>query len=273
MLTGPHEHPDHRSQPRHRRGRLRPAQIGRPQCRRPFDPRQRRADRRRPRRPGGAARHVGHRARPSSTARSTCWSTMPASTKRSPTMRRTTNGTPPGQRTLTINLQAAADLAALAVSHFLDARHGGPDRQRRQPRRLSRRFARSTGIMRRPRARWSRMTRTIARGYAAEGILCFAVAPGFTVSEMTEEYLAGRGGAQIVADIPLGRVATHRRSRRNDPLAGDRRARLGDRQRDRRQRRELCSLAWPSSPPPRSSTRSSSRSASRRARSSGRSLR
>jgi NAD(P)-dependent dehydrogenase (short-subunit alcohol dehydrogenase family) len=52
------------------------------------------------------------------------------------------------------------------------------------------------------------MTRTIARGYAAQGILCFAVAPGFTVSEMTEEYLAGRGGAQIVADIPLGRVAT-----------------------------------------------------------------
>ena len=52
------------------------------------------------------------------------------------------------------------------------------------------------------------MTKTIARGYAAEGILCFAVAPGFTVSEMTDEYLAGRGGAQIVADIPLGRVAT-----------------------------------------------------------------
>ncbi len=52
------------------------------------------------------------------------------------------------------------------------------------------------------------MTKTIARGYAAEGILCFAVAPGFTVSEMTDEYLAGRGGAKIVADIPLGRVAT-----------------------------------------------------------------
>ena len=25
---------------------------------------------------------------------------------------------------------------------------------------------------------------------------------------MTEEYLQGRGGAQIIADIPLGRVAT-----------------------------------------------------------------
>src|SRR3954463_7828797 len=52
------------------------------------------------------------------------------------------------------------------------------------------------------------MTRTIARGYAADGVLCFAVAPGFTVSEMTEEYLAGRGGSKIVADIPLGRVST-----------------------------------------------------------------
>ena len=52
------------------------------------------------------------------------------------------------------------------------------------------------------------MSRTIARGYASENILCFAVAPGFTVSEMTDEYLQGRGGAQIVADIPLGRVAS-----------------------------------------------------------------
>ena len=41
-----------------------------------------------------------------------------------------------------------------------------------------------------------------------QGILVFAVAPGFTVSEMTEEYLTGRGGAQILADIPLGRVTS-----------------------------------------------------------------
>lgn len=52
------------------------------------------------------------------------------------------------------------------------------------------------------------MTKTVARGYASEGILCFAIAPGFTVSEMTAEYLQGRGGAQIIADIPLGRVAS-----------------------------------------------------------------
>ena len=52
------------------------------------------------------------------------------------------------------------------------------------------------------------MTKTIARGYAAEQILAFAVCPGFTVSEMTEEYLQGRGGAAVIAEIPLGRVAS-----------------------------------------------------------------
>jgi NAD(P)-dependent dehydrogenase (short-subunit alcohol dehydrogenase family) len=110
-------------------------------------------------------------------------------------------------RTLAINLQAAADLSRLAVSHFLDV--GIPGRIVNIASRAAFRgdspqhwhYAASKGAL-------VSMTRTIARGYAAEGILCFAVAPGFTVSEMTEEYLQGRGGAQIVADIPLGRVAS-----------------------------------------------------------------
>ena len=111
------------------------------------------------------------------------------------------------QRTLTINLQATADLSRLAVSHFLDLGIGG---------RIVNVASRAAFRGDSP-AHWHYaaskaaivgMTRTIARGYAAEGILCFAVAPGFTVSEMTDGYLAGRGGAQIVADIPLGRVAT-----------------------------------------------------------------
>jgi NAD(P)-dependent dehydrogenase (short-subunit alcohol dehydrogenase family) len=110
-------------------------------------------------------------------------------------------------RTLTINLQSAADLSKLAVSHFLDL--GIPGRIINIASRAAFRgdspqhwhYAASKAAL-------VGMTKTIARGYAAEGVLCFAVAPGFTVSEMTEEYLQGRGGAQIVADIPLGRVAT-----------------------------------------------------------------
>jgi NAD(P)-dependent dehydrogenase (short-subunit alcohol dehydrogenase family) len=110
-------------------------------------------------------------------------------------------------RMLTVNLQAAADLSRLAVSHFLD--RGGGGRIVNIASRAAFRgdspqhwhYAASKGAL-------VSLTRTIARGYAAEGILCFAVAPGFTVSEMTDDYLSGRGGAQIVADIPLGRVAT-----------------------------------------------------------------
>jgi NAD(P)-dependent dehydrogenase (short-subunit alcohol dehydrogenase family) len=110
-------------------------------------------------------------------------------------------------RTLTINLQAAADLSKLAVSHFLDL--GIPGRIINIASRAAFRgdspqhwhYAASKAAI-------VGMTRTIARGYASEGILCFGVAPGFTVSDATEEYLKGRGGAQIVADIPLGRVAS-----------------------------------------------------------------
>ena len=110
-------------------------------------------------------------------------------------------------RTLTINLQAAADLCRLAVSHFLD--RGGGGRIINIASRAGYRgdspqhwhYAASKAAM-------VGMTKTIARGYAAEGILCFGVAPGFTVSEMTADYLQGRGGAQILADIPLGRVAS-----------------------------------------------------------------
>ena len=111
------------------------------------------------------------------------------------------------ERTLRINLQAAADLAKLAVSHFLD--RGGGGRIVNVASRAAWRgdspqhwhYAASKGAL-------VAMTKTIARAYAAEGIYAFAVSPGFTVSEMTEEYLAGRGGEKIVADIPLGRVAT-----------------------------------------------------------------
>ena len=111
------------------------------------------------------------------------------------------------ERTLRINLQAAADLSRFAVRHFLDRGEGG--RIVNVASRAAWRgdspnhwhYAASKGAM-------VAMTKTIARSYGADNILAFAVSPGFTVSEMTEDYLSGRGGAQILAEIPLGRVAT-----------------------------------------------------------------
>ncbi len=111
------------------------------------------------------------------------------------------------ERMLAINLQAPADLCRLSIGHFRERGDGG-----RIVNIASRAAYRGDSPQHwhyaASKAAIIGMTKTIARGYAADGVLAFAVAPGFTVSEMTDEYLAGRGGAQIVADIPLGRVAT-----------------------------------------------------------------
>jgi NAD(P)-dependent dehydrogenase (short-subunit alcohol dehydrogenase family) len=110
-------------------------------------------------------------------------------------------------RTLQVNLQATASLCRLAINHYRERGEGG---------RIVNVASRAAYRGDSPnhwhyaasKAGMIGMTKTIARAYAGEGILVFAVAPGFTVSEMTEEYLTGRGGAQILADIPLGRVTS-----------------------------------------------------------------
>jgi NAD(P)-dependent dehydrogenase (short-subunit alcohol dehydrogenase family) len=110
------------------------------------------------------------------------------------------------QRTLTVNLTSAADLCRLAVQHFKT--NGGGRIVNVASRAAFRGDSPQHWHYAASKAAMVGMTRTIARGYAADGVLCFGVAPGFTVSEMTDEYLQGRGGAKIVADIPLGRVAS-----------------------------------------------------------------
>lgn len=109
--------------------------------------------------------------------------------------------------TLRINLTAAAQLSRFAVRHWLDrgtegrlvhiasrAGHRGdsPDHWH---------YAASKGGM-------LALHKTIARAYAARGVLSFAIAPGFTDTAMAEDYLASRGGPALLAEIPLGRVAT-----------------------------------------------------------------
>jgi NAD(P)-dependent dehydrogenase (short-subunit alcohol dehydrogenase family) len=109
-------------------------------------------------------------------------------------------------RTLQINLQAAADLCRRAVLHW---------RERKAPGRIVNIASRAAHRGDSP-AHWHyaaskagmvAMTKTIARGYASEGILAFAACPGFVMTSMADDYLASRGGDQLLADIPLGRVA------------------------------------------------------------------
>jgi 3-oxoacyl-[acyl-carrier protein] reductase len=109
-------------------------------------------------------------------------------------------------RTLAINLTAAADLCRLAVQHFKT--NGGGRIVNVSSRAAFRGDSPQHWHYAASKSAMIGMIKTIARAYAADGVLAFAVAPGFTVSEMTEEYLTGRGGAAILADIPLGRVTS-----------------------------------------------------------------
>jgi NAD(P)-dependent dehydrogenase (short-subunit alcohol dehydrogenase family) len=110
------------------------------------------------------------------------------------------------QRTFQINVQAPADLSRLAVAHFRE--NGGGRIVNVASRAGWRGDSPQHWHYAASKAALIGMTKTIARAYAADGVLAFSVAPGFTVSEMTDEYLTGRGGAAILADIPLGRVAS-----------------------------------------------------------------
>ena len=109
------------------------------------------------------------------------------------------------ERTMRVNLTASAELCRLAVRHWRGTggrivnvasraayRGDSPDHWH---------YAASKAGM-------VAMTKTIARGYARDGVLAFAICPGFVMTGMAEDYLASRGGDKLLADIPLGRVAT-----------------------------------------------------------------
>lgn len=109
-------------------------------------------------------------------------------------------------RTLRVNLRAAADLSRLAVRHFLD-RPGGGRIVNVASRAAYRGDSPAHWHYAASKAGMVAMTKSIARGFAARGVLAFAVCPGFTLTGMADDYLASRGGETLLADIPLGRVA------------------------------------------------------------------
>ncbi|WP_374648435.1 SDR family NAD(P)-dependent oxidoreductase [Rhizorhabdus sp.] len=108
-------------------------------------------------------------------------------------------------RTMQINLQASADLCRFAVLHF--RRQGGGRIVNVASRAAYRGDSPAHWHYAASKAGMIGMTKSIARGYAVENILAFAVCPGFTMTGMADDYLASRGGDKLLADIPLGRVA------------------------------------------------------------------
>ena len=104
-----------------------------------------------------------------------------------------------------VNLYAPADLCRLAIHHF--RRHGGGkiinvasraaqrgDTPNQWP------YAASKGAL-------VALTKTIARGYAKDNILAFAIAPGFTETDMGYSGLDEADVQRILSEIPLGSMA------------------------------------------------------------------
>ena len=110
------------------------------------------------------------------------------------------------ERTMRINLTASAELCRLAVLHW-QARGFAGRIVNIASRAAYRGDSPAHWHYAASKAGMVAMTKTIARGYAREGILAFAVCPGFTMTGMAEDYLSSRGGDALLADIPLGRVA------------------------------------------------------------------
>lgn len=108
-------------------------------------------------------------------------------------------------RVLQVNLRAPADLCRAAIKDF--RRRGGgkiiniasraafrgesPDQMP---------YGASKGAL-------VTLTKTIARGFAKDGILAFAIAPGFTETEMVSDNLDASAVAAVVDEIPLGEMA------------------------------------------------------------------
>jgi NAD(P)-dependent dehydrogenase (short-subunit alcohol dehydrogenase family) len=109
-------------------------------------------------------------------------------------------------RTMRINLTASAELCRLAVLHW-QARGVGGRIVNIASRAAYRGDSPAHWHYAASKAGMVAMTKTIARGYARQGILAFAVCPGFTMTGMAEDYLESRGGDALLADIPLGKVA------------------------------------------------------------------
>ncbi|MFN4356626.1 SDR family NAD(P)-dependent oxidoreductase [Sphingopyxis alaskensis] len=109
-------------------------------------------------------------------------------------------------RTMQVNLTASAQLCRRAVLHW-QARQSGGRIVNIASRAAYRGDSPAYWHYAASKAGMVAMTKTIARAYARDGILAFAICPGFTMTGMADEYLESRGGEKLLADIPLGRVA------------------------------------------------------------------
>jgi NAD(P)-dependent dehydrogenase (short-subunit alcohol dehydrogenase family) len=109
------------------------------------------------------------------------------------------------QDTLQVNLVAMADLCREAICHFQT--QGGGTLVNLASRAAFRgdgpefmAYAASKGGV-------IGLTRTIAKGFATDGVRAYAIAPGFVRTDRIEQLMAERGAEYVTRDIPMGAPA------------------------------------------------------------------
>ena len=110
------------------------------------------------------------------------------------------------QETLQVNLIAVADLCREAIHHFKQQQGGiiiniasRAAFRGDQPNMMH--YAASKGGV-------ISLTRSIARGFALDNILAYAIAPGFVQTERIDALIQTDGEAQLTQDIPMGKMAS-----------------------------------------------------------------
>lgn len=106
--------------------------------------------------------------------------------------------------TYKVNVRAVGDLCSFAIQHFKDKQGGIIINMASRasfrgdvPDFIN--YAASKGAI-------ISLTRTIARGYAQNNILAYAIAPGLVETEMAEEFINKVGRDKLLRDIPLNEL-------------------------------------------------------------------
>lgn len=105
---------------------------------------------------------------------------------------------------LQVNLLAPVDLCRMAIRHF--RQHGGGKIVNLASRAAQRGYTPDFMPYGAAKAALVNLTKSIARGFAHEGIIAVALAPGFVRTEMAQEYIDKYGKDAAVSDIPLGEM-------------------------------------------------------------------
>ena len=109
--------------------------------------------------------------------------------------------------TLRVNLVAAADLCREAIKHFAAQQRGGII-VNVASRAAFRGDAPEHMHYAASKAGMIALTRSIARGFARQGVLAYGIAPGFVNAGMAQPFLAEHGAEDVLRDIPLGELAS-----------------------------------------------------------------